>query len=182
MSEEKPEALEEKKPEEPVDEVDPAQRMLADWDHLESVVRHIRNVQEAALLLGKKLIRRGEEAFGRQLIANSMIHDQSKFSGIEWEYLRNGPSREDHDLATAHKQHVHTNPHHIEYWGSQSDMPRIYVAEMVCDLYARSAEMGTDLREYVKNVHVDRHSIPKSGKLWKWMKEFMDLLLDKPFS
>jgi len=183
MSEEKTEIPEELLQEEPVKpKSDPVQHFLDDWEHLESVVRHIRIVQEAALLLGKRIIRNGEEEFGRQLIANSMVHDQSKFSGIEWEFLRSGPSRENYDLSIAHRQHVQTNTHHIEYWGSHSDMPRIYVAEMVCDLYARSSEMGTDLKEYVKKVHLKRHNIPKSGKLWKWMKEFMDLLLEKPFS
>jgi hypothetical protein len=43
--------------------------MLTVEEHLENLVRHIELVREAGLLLGKRLIRQGEEEFGRLLIA-----------------------------------------------------------------------------------------------------------------
>jgi len=148
--------------------------------YLQSVLRHIGIVQDACQLLGGKLIENGEVDFGRILIANGLKHDNSKLSGIEWEYLH-GDSGDD-KLKIAHHQHVTTNPHHPEYWGGVKAMPRIYVAEMVCDLFARSTEFGTDLRQYVKTEFSKRHKLTTRCKEYRMIKGFMDLLLDKPFS
>ena len=60
-------------------------------------------------------------------------------------------------------------------------MPRICVAELVCDIHARSAEKGTDLRAFVKDDFLPRHNVSAKGKVYKTMKYFLDLLLDKPF-
>ena len=49
------------------------------------------------------------------------------------------------------RHHAETNPHHPEYWHGIENMPKVYIAEMVCDWYARSNEFGSDLREWVKD-------------------------------
>ena len=58
--------------------------------HLESVVEHIQNVQRICLKLATRLIEDGhnEEELALRLIANSMIHDNSKFHNPEFTYLR----------------------------------------------------------------------------------------------
>ena len=149
--------------------------------HFYNVLRHIKNVQEAAKLLGERLIDRGEKDLGRILIANSMIHDNSKFFGIEWEYMSAEETNKE-KLQLAVLQHVTTNPHHPEYWGDIKDMPRIYLAEMVCDWHARSVEFGTDLRDWIKNAALEKYGITTQTKVYKTIKEFVDLLLDNPFS
>lgn len=149
---------------------------------VESLVRHVRNVQDACFMLGKKLIELGENDFGRILIANSMLHDNSKFYGIEWDYLNPNSSENNKELFIhALKQHQCTNKHHPEYWGHINDMPRIHVAEMVCDWYARSVEMGTDLKDFFINQAIDKYKINKSGKKFKEIKYFIEVVLDKPF-
>jgi len=148
--------------------------------HLQELVRHIKLVQDAAQLLGERLIEKGQVDFGKILIANSLSHDQSKFHGIEWKHL----TRRNEDeimLKQALEQHLCTNHHHPEYWGGINEMPGIYVAEMVCDIYARSSEMGTCLRDWVKNVAVEKYKMPLQGKAYKALKGFIDVLLDEPF-
>lgn len=148
-------------------------------EKLEKLIRHIENVQEACQLLGKKLIEKGEINFGIRLIALGQVHDHSKFFGIEWDYLVDGDWNGEAKLAAAH--HNRSNLHHPEYWGGVELMPRIAVAEMVCDWYARSTEFGENIWDYVKKKALDRYDISPHGKVYKWIKEFLDLLLDKPF-
>lgn len=46
-----------------------AQRVLNELDKLDALMRHLKNVREAALKIGKALIRDGEFEMGRMLIA-----------------------------------------------------------------------------------------------------------------
>lgn len=155
--------------------------------HLESVLRHIKLVQAATQLLGKRLIESGETEFGRALIANGLKHDQSKFHGIEWDFLVRVSKDDDKAneyLQIAWRQHVETNEHHPEYWRGDngiSEMPRIFIAEMVCDWYARSQEMGTSLREWIKNDATKKYDMSLQGKTYKQVKFFVDMLLDPEF-
>ena len=150
---------------------------------VETVLRHVRLVQDACILLGTRLIDAGEEDFGRILIANGLCHDSSKFFGVEWEYLtRDEKENETALFAAAYKQHVLTNSHHVEYWGNIDLMPRIRIAEMVCDMYARSSEFGTDLRRYIKESFTKKHGMTVQSRKYKEMKYFLDLLLDPPFA
>ncbi len=152
-----------------------------DEKHLESVLRHIENVRENCELLATRLIENNkEDDFAIQLISNGQIHDNSKLKGIEWLYLRDGI--EDVKFELALQQHVRTNPHHPEYFETIQDMPRIYLAEFVCDLKARSSEFGTDLLEYIKEKCCKRFKFCPQSKVYKQIKEFTDLLLDKKFA
>lgn len=149
---------------------------------IEELLRHLKNVHNACEILGKKLMEQGELHFGRNLISNAFLHDYSKFHGVEWEHLTpescdNNPEA----FKIALVQHQQVNEHHPEYWGGVNEMPRIYVAEMVCDWYARSVEMGTDLREFFQDVACEKYGMSKQGKKYKEVKDFIDLLLNKPF-
>jgi hypothetical protein len=150
-------------------------------EHLDNLVHHINLVRVACLLLGKRLMAQGREAFGRLLIARGFVHDASKFYGIEWEYLRTGeevPS-DKRDMAIEH--HRYTNGHHPEHWGGIDNMPEICVAEMVCDWYARSQEFGTDLRQWIRDVALPRYQPAPNSERPRWIEGFVDLLLSKPF-
>jgi len=163
--------------------LDEISKITRETNKLNNLRRHIQNVQDAVQLLANKLMNMGEVNFAKILVANSMNHDKSKFSGIEWEYLVKEDGQEEIEgekLEMAVFQHVTTNDHHPERWGGINDMPREAIAEMVCDLYARSSEAGTDLMQYIKNVFIKKHSISYSGKGYKTMKKFVDLLVDKP--
>lgn len=152
---------------------------------LQTVLRHIENVRDDCLLLGNRLIKQGKDGLGRMLIANGLIHDNSKLRGIEWEYLH--PDVKETNPAAfliAHKQHITSlsNQHHPEAWPCGiNEMAPVYLAEMVCDWKARSNEFGTDLWEWIKDVAVDKYKISTSGKTYKQIKEFVDLLLERKF-
>lgn len=150
---------------------------------LETVVRHIANVRDDCLLLGERLIKQGKDELGMMLIANGMIHDNSKLTGIEWEYLH-PDVKETNPTAffMAHKQHVATNRHHPEHYPcGVNEMPPVYVAEMVCDWHTRSSEFGTDLWEWIKDVALEKYKISTSGRAYKHIKDFVDLLLERKF-
>jgi hypothetical protein len=155
--------------------------MLTVEEHLDNLVRHIGLVREAGLMLGKRLIRQGEEEFGRLLIARVFVHDASKFYGAEWKYLHAGKDVPPDKLELAIVQHRETNQHHPEYWGGVEHMPEIAVAEMVCDWYARAQEFGTGLRDWIANHATERFRIDPASPQHRWITRFVDLLLEDPF-
>ena len=154
-----------------------------DERHLKSLLRHVENVRQSCLLLGERIIESGDEKLGIDLISNGQIHDHSKFRGSEWLYLR--PDLIDSDkkklFDSSKKQHVMTNPHHPEYWGCIHNMPSVYVAEMVCDWSARSHEQGNDLREWIREKGTKPFSMTFQSKVYKEIKNFVDILLEPNF-
>lgn len=146
---------------------------------VENISRHINNVIQFANLLGRRLIEKGDtySDLGRKLIANSYLHDHSKFNGIEWLHLV-AYDKNNVDLAMAIKNHVLTNKHHPEYWGGIEHMPKIYLLEAICDWAARSSEIGNDLRDWVKNKATKRYNFKVQSNIYKEIKLYIDILLD----
>lgn len=155
---------------------------------LDNLLRHVAGVRDDCELLGRRLMAAGEEDLGLRLIANGQVHDASKFSGIEWEYLNDGAwPRPDPDprremFLLAHRQHVLTNPHHPEYWRGIEHVPPVYLAEMVADWHSRSSEQGTDLMGWVKDQATNRFKFPVGGRVYKDLKRFIGLLLERKFA
>jgi len=151
-------------------------------ERLRLLRKHIENVRENCDILGDKLIDRGEVSFGINLIANGHIHDNSKFKGIEWEYMHSDIKESHPELfLAAVKHHSYNNFHHPEAWSHISNMPRIYVAEMACDLTARSQEFGNDIREWIKSAATKKFDISVNSKKYKELRQFVDLLLEPAF-
>lgn len=153
---------------------------------IRSITRHIRNVEDNCLILGERLIAQGEIDLGKQLVTNGFIHDASKFRGIEWDSIIPGLSSEDIGdkklkLKMAISNHNQTNPHHPEYWGEIERMPKVYIAEMVCDWKARSEEFGTSLRDWIDETATKRWSFDTDSKTYKEIMALVDLLCEKPF-
>ncbi len=147
------------------------------------LLRHIRNVQDECELLAERLLEQEKQNLARALLANGMLHDNSKFRGVEWDYLSEAAKTKAPDqFKAAVLQHQVTNPHHPEYWGGIDSMPSVYIAEMVCDWKARSGEFGTDLRDWVKDKAVRRWNFTTQGRVYKEIKEYLDLLLDPRFT
>jgi len=150
---------------------------------LDSLRRHVGNVIRFAGILGERLIEKGEDKVGRKLIANSYQHDHSKFGGIEWLHLHADGKEANSDLfQAAVLQHVNTNKHHPEYWGDIHNMPRIFLAELVCDWAARSSEFGNDLREWIKDKATKKFDFKVQSKVYKEIKDLVDVLLDPSFA
>lgn len=164
-------------------QIEQLEQSREDFKFLESLIRHIKLVREAAWLLATRLWERndeGDQEFSKRLLVNVASHDDTKFFGIEWTDLRqNNPDTE--KLKLAHQQHLASNAHHPENWGGLNSMPDLMIAEMVCDWKARSDEKGSDLRDWIKNAAVEKYSISPQGRAYKKIKEYVDLLLDPPF-
>jgi hypothetical protein len=155
--------------------------VFTEEEHLDNLVRHVNLVRESGVLLGRRLMSLGHKEFGRILIGNVYVHDASKFSGIEWDYLHAGKDVPKECLDLAVKQHVHTNSHHPEFWGGFENTPKIAIYEMTCDWYARSQEFGTCLRDWIRDVAVARFRIKKGSDQQLWLTEAVDLLLEDSF-
>jgi len=148
-------------------------------DYLDSLLRHIDNVRENCILLGKRLIENEELELGKTIIARGNCHDQSKFYGIEWEFMK-GFDKEKLKIAIA--QHNKTNDHHPEWWvGGIKEMSSDAIGEMVCDWRSRSSEMGTNLKEWVDSKATERWGFTKNTQVYKEIMKFINLLLEKPF-
>lgn len=151
-----------------------------DIKHIHDILRHIGHVQDNCLLLGERLIERGEFHLGRRLIANSMQHDYSKFFGFEFEALRKN-NKDKTTLEAAVRQHNQTNMHHPEFWGSIHNMEDAFLAEMICDWKARAGEFGTSLSEWITQSATQRFGFTVDDPVFARIKRFLDLLLDEPF-
>lgn len=151
-------------------------------EHLNNLVRHIDLVRENCLLLGRRLIESGEEELGVRIVERGYKHDISKFSGLEFKYLHNGPDTPKKELELAIQEHQSQNDHHPEFFHDGiSDMTREAVCEMTCDWYARSQEFGSSLREWIEDTAIEKYNINKRSKQYKWIKDALDLLLQDSF-
>lgn len=149
--------------------------------HLDNLIRHIELVQSGCLILGKKMIEAGETHLGLALIARGYCHDNSKFYGIEFDYLHNHKPVPDDELKLAIRHHTLSNDHHSEFWGHIKNMPEIAIAEMTVDFYARAQEFGTDLRKWINEEATTRFDFKVGDKTHKTIMRYVDLLLGKPF-
>ena len=156
--------------------------MFTDEEHVDNLVRHIQLVHGAGLLLAKRLMAQGRKDFGRLLLRQIFKHDNTKFSGIEWTFLHVGPDVAKENLTLAIRQHNDTNSHHPEAHGGIDNMPEVDVAEMVCDWYARSQEMGTDLRNWIRDTATERYKIKPDSEQSKWIQGFVNILLRSAFA
>lgn len=114
------------------------------------------------------------------LIANGFIHDNSKFFGIEWDYLTD-TSGDPVLMKTAVHHHNVSNPHHPEYWGTIDQMPPLYLAEAVCDWAARASEFGTSLQSWIDVGAAEKFGYKIDSEVHLKIMYFSGLLLDKPF-
>jgi len=147
-----------------------------------NLLRHKVHVQQSCELLGNQLIVEGEKEVGHAMIANGWVHDNSKFYGVEWLCLYDDVKETNLEMfQLALLQHTQNNPHHPEYWNGIANMPRLYLAEFVCDIHARASEFGTDVRDWVKSSAAKRFDFTVQSRVYKDVKYFLDLLLKTPF-
>jgi hypothetical protein len=150
-------------------------------DHLENLTNHINMVRANCLLLGKRLIAQGRSEFGKDIIARGYAHDNSKFEGIEWEYLHAGKDIPKEKLDLAIRKHVYNNDHHPEFHGGFEYMKEICVAEMACDLFARCQEFGECYRDWLTKNAVEKYKINTDSQQYKWLCGFAEILIENYF-
>lgn len=153
--------------------------------NVDTIIRHVQNVQDNCIILGKKLIEQGNIDLGVHLIKNGFLHDSSKFCGIEWENMTPLTTIEERNekakLKMAIQHHSKTNSHHPEYWGSIKNMPDIAILEMVADWKSRSEEFGTSLRDWIDNSATKRWEFTKNDEIYKKIMQYVDMICEKPF-
>jgi hypothetical protein len=149
-------------------------------EKLEALIRHIEEVQKNCRLLADRLMAEDKAnfEFAKKLIANSYLHDNSKFSSLEWMHLTRA-EEDDEMLDVVIKEHNNSNFHHPEAWSDGiRGTPDIYIAEMTCDWKARSTELGTDLKEWIDTKATKRWGFGKRDKVYKKIMKYVDLLLE----
>lgn len=145
---------------------------------IEKIYEHIQNVQENCYKLSKELIRDNQSKLARKLLQRGLKHDSSKFTDLEYF----GMYSEDDCLKWASiENHRRNNEHHLEYHMTPLDMSEVDIAEMACDLKARSSEFGTDIREYVK-TYVSERDISVNSKFYKSIIKYLNYILEDTLS
>lgn len=156
--------------------------MFSTEKHLDNLLRHKELIKDAAILIGKRLIEQGRPELGRAVISRGFAHDNSKFFGIEWQYLHNGPDVEPDDIKQAIKHHHTLNRHHPEFYENGIvDMSEEDIYEMACDFYARAEEFGTDLRSWINTTAKEKFAVTDNSPQFIWLNTAIDLLLEKSF-
>ena len=151
-------------------------------EKLERLIRHKREVLDNCILLAENIVKEDgrEFDFARRLVANAFVHDTTKLTTtIEWNHLTDSDEDGDDMLAVAIREHNESNMHHPESWDGIKNMPRVYVAEMVCDWKARSSELGTDLCEWIDTKATKRWGFTKRDKVHKDIMWFVNLLIER---
>lgn len=180
QAEEPPRARRKPKPKQVVTE----NEIQTELAKVRETIRHKMNVLDACILLGERLIEGGEIDLGRQLIANGYDHDISKFAGIEHDFLSKYDGEDKSNIKLAAEHHNRTNKHHPEFWDPKDGikrMPRLYLAELVCDWKARSGEMGLGLVDWIEGDAKRRFNFTKRDAVYIEIMGFVNLLLNKTF-
>lgn len=146
---------------------------------LDNLLEHKELVKFAGIRLGKRLIQNNEESLGLILIARSYKHDQSKFFGKEFDNL-NGFVNSEPELKEAICHHRSVNDHHPEYMGKIQLMSDYCLTEFICDIWARCALTGQDVREWLRNEGTRRYNLTDPSKTMTRIMFFVDLLIDQP--
>lgn len=156
---------------------------MNDQERLDSLLRHINLVRENCERMAEKLTDRGEYDLARRLLQNSFLHDNSKFNGIEWQFLTDPQETNRSGLKYAVQHHQRVNPHHPEYWTRGiHDMPLVYRYEMIADIAARSTEMATSARDFVVETMPNKYGFVKNGPLHQELMAMLELICSKPFT
>lgn len=155
--------------------------MTNDQEHLQSILRHIKKVEDNCNLLARKMW--GDDpVWARELIQRGRLHDASKLSMLEFNNLRGGHPYFENALGLHRKK----NDHHPEYWDEGiTKMSSVAVAEMVCDCLARSQEFGTDIRKwFFGNTEQDapfKYGYSNKDEVWYMIDKYLNMLLTPIF-
>ena len=149
----------------------------SELDRLEKIWSHIKNVQNNCYKLSRELVKEDRVDLARKLLQRAGRHDSSKFTDLEY-YGMYSDDKLIKEIAINHHRNV--NEHHLDYHSSPLDMDDLDLAEMACDLKARSSEFGTDIKEYVRSFCESRN-ISVNTKFYKSIVKFLNMILEEKF-
>lgn len=157
---------------------------ISEEERLDNLIFHIENVQDNAKRLVEKLRSHGQfnEDFYRKILCLAYKHDNSKFSGIEWQYLYSDMKiDEPENFQYAAESHIYKNNHHPEYWGGIKKIPPPNLAILICDWKSRSEEFGSDFIEWIDKEATLRYNFSAKDRVYKVIMNFAKLLIEEPF-
>jgi hypothetical protein len=150
---------------------------MSDPEYLQSIIRHIKRVEDNCNRLAMSL-QSEDFSFALRLVQRGRVHDASKFDSFEFYHLRDSSERFKEALWCHHR----INSHHPEYHDDGiHQMRELDIAEMVCDCLARGQEFGTDTRQWFTEVATKRYGFTMDDDRGKLITKYLDLLLTKPF-
>ncbi|NIA09943.1 MAG: hypothetical protein GWP10_09485 [Nitrospiraceae bacterium] len=148
---------------------------MKDKQYFNIIIEHKMNVVRAGIKIANALFNK-DQKLAKKILLNCFSHDNRKVKiAIEFIHLRTMHSEKFRKALDSHRK---SSKHHIQYWDDVKDMPLDIVAEMVCDWYARSCEMGTSLRDYVDKM-IDTVNFSKKQK--NMINRCVAILLQPPF-
>ena len=146
-------------------------------ERITEIIQHIQRVEANCNKLARKL-QDTDFDFALKLIKLGRIHDASKFEPFEYDNLHKGS----HLFKEALKHHHLHNPHHPEHWkGGIHEMPKLYLAEMVCDCKARGEEFGSSTRLWFHEEATKKYKFSMKDECGQHIEHFMNLLMNPPF-
>lgn len=144
---------------------------------LNSIIRHIKRVEDNCNIIAQKLWETNYP-FALEMVRRGRIHDASKLEDFEFKYLWKNSLKFEEAL----KHHHSLNSHHPEYYQNGIyGMNEADLAEMVCDVLARSQEFGSDIKEWLFIEAPKRYGFEGDLELIGKLKYYLDLLLTPKF-
>lgn len=144
------------------------------------LLNHLDMVKNNCRILAFNLIDEDQYEIAHHLIVEGQIHDFSKLSGVEWEYLCDFDKHKDSpELKEAVMEHVYNNRHHPEYWGYTGgihSMPDEEVAVLVCDWVARGQEFGRGVRRFMEESAFEKYGFNQDSPVFGRISYFYKLL------
>lgn len=149
---------------------------------IKAILTHIRSVQTIAEKLANELVDLNYEGEAQALLHSVMMHDASKFSPEEFQYVA---TYGDEGLDLKKKMeavqiHIKKNKHHPEWWqkGIQG-MEKTDVMELTCDWYSRSQEFHGDIRKWIHDEAMAKFKMTKTDAVYHQIMYFIDLIEKK---
>lgn len=158
--------------------------------HLNDLLEHKRFILISCNIMVDWLFKQGQEELAIELVRRAIVHDNSKFSKDELSYIiqlsesndsLTNPNyiMNDNDRKCIELHWKH-NRHHPEFYSNIEDMKEIDIIEMVCDWYARSLQLNTDLMEFVYTRQQNRFKFPE--KMFDMIVSYCNILLKEDAS
>ena len=138
---------------------------------LADLLTHKKFILDSCNKMAKFLFQEGKEELAIGIVHRAITHDNSKFENGELNHIlqlsecNNSMTNPKYIMTEADKkcieQHWKNNRHHPEHFEHITDMSELDIIEMVCDWYARSAQLGTDFMEFVYTRQENRFHFPE---------------------
>lgn len=152
---------------------------------LNDLLEHKRYILISCNIMIDWLFRNDKEDLAMDLVRRAIVHDNTKFHNDEIASIiklndNNDSLTNPNYVMTENDKkcieaHWKNNRHHPEHYKNIEDMKEIDIIEMVCDWYARSLQLKTDLMEFVYTRQENRFHFPE--KMFEMVVFYCNILI-----